>query len=246
MSQQGTWADAVIVQAVSDALNITIHITESNRRFSPVTIISPVNPKNEPIRINIGHLDEIHYVSTTLSHEQYRRNFNNLGDKLVQYVTNENHNNSHIQTSCATQGEQVTNDSRTDKRRAYMRELMRRKRENNEFRNAENKAQKLTRLNSIEKTGKHRKQTSKKYKEANLEKTRQVNKKAFKKSKENNPEHIRELKRQTFAKSKQNNPEHIRKVNKNVQSRKRRVISDNNDVFQPDSKKQKNHILQQS
>ena len=29
MSQQHTWCHALIVQAVSDALNVTIHITES-------------------------------------------------------------------------------------------------------------------------------------------------------------------------------------------------------------------------
>ena len=33
MSQQSTWCDHLPVQAVSDALNVTIHITESHAQF---------------------------------------------------------------------------------------------------------------------------------------------------------------------------------------------------------------------
>ena len=38
MSNQGTWADAIIIQAVANCLNLSIHIIESNPAFSPVTI----------------------------------------------------------------------------------------------------------------------------------------------------------------------------------------------------------------
>ena len=37
MCIQGTWSDALIVQAVADALNVVIHIVESNPGFSPIT-----------------------------------------------------------------------------------------------------------------------------------------------------------------------------------------------------------------
>ena len=60
MSQQGTWCDAIIVQAVSDALNLTIHITESNEGWAPITIISPVNADHDSTVIHIGHIDEVH------------------------------------------------------------------------------------------------------------------------------------------------------------------------------------------
>ena len=33
MSHQGTWADALVIQAVADALNLTIHIIESKSRI---------------------------------------------------------------------------------------------------------------------------------------------------------------------------------------------------------------------
>ena len=64
MSQQGTWAEALVRQAVADAFHLTINVVESNQGFSPHTAISPVAmPGHEPTVINIGHMDEIHYVS---------------------------------------------------------------------------------------------------------------------------------------------------------------------------------------
>jgi len=74
MSLQGTWADALIIQAVSDALNITINITESNEGFAPITVITPIHARNDNSTISIGHLDECHYVSTI----QFINTHNNL------------------------------------------------------------------------------------------------------------------------------------------------------------------------
>ena len=64
MCIQGTWADAVIIQAVADALNVTIQI-ESSQGFAPLTTVYPVQERNTSSTINIGHIDECHYVSTT-------------------------------------------------------------------------------------------------------------------------------------------------------------------------------------
>ena len=52
MSHQGTWADALVIQAVTDALNLSLHIIESrsNPGFASVTNISPVRATV----INIG------------------------------------------------------------------------------------------------------------------------------------------------------------------------------------------------
>ena len=68
MSRQGTWADHIIIQAVANSHNLRIHITESAPKFSEHTIVSPI-VANEPGKnardICIGHLDEMHYISTT-------------------------------------------------------------------------------------------------------------------------------------------------------------------------------------
>ena len=45
MSIQGTWA-ALIIQAVADALEVTIQIVESNQGFAPLTTVNPVQKRN--------------------------------------------------------------------------------------------------------------------------------------------------------------------------------------------------------
>ena len=68
MCIQGTWAEALIIQAVADALNVTIQIVESNQGFAPLTTVYPVQERNTSSTIiTIGHIDECHYVSTTAS-----------------------------------------------------------------------------------------------------------------------------------------------------------------------------------
>ena len=43
MSRNGTWADATIIQAVANAFNVGIHITESAQNFAERTLIEPRN-----------------------------------------------------------------------------------------------------------------------------------------------------------------------------------------------------------
>ena len=64
MSKLGTWCENIILQAVADALNITINIAESIETFSPYTIISPREIFPWMTSIFIGHIDETHYVTT--------------------------------------------------------------------------------------------------------------------------------------------------------------------------------------
>ena len=64
------WADAIVLQAVADALNLTIHIIESNPGFASVTNMSPVSSETDTTVITIRHLDEAHYVSTVPFNEQ--------------------------------------------------------------------------------------------------------------------------------------------------------------------------------
>ena len=61
--QQHTWCDALIVRAVSDVLNVTKRINECVEGWAPVTVISPISGQQGTTVINIGHLDERHYVS---------------------------------------------------------------------------------------------------------------------------------------------------------------------------------------
>ena len=67
MSTLGTWADHIIIQAVANANNLRINITESAPNFSESTTVSSIYTGSETQQRNIyiGHLDELHYVSTT-------------------------------------------------------------------------------------------------------------------------------------------------------------------------------------
>ena len=56
MSCQGTWADAIIIQAVVNCLNLSIRIAESNKTFVPVTVVQPVNVTRACTNIYIGHI----------------------------------------------------------------------------------------------------------------------------------------------------------------------------------------------
>ena len=46
MCVQGTCADALIIQAVTDALKVTIQMVQSNRGFAPLTTVYPVQGRN--------------------------------------------------------------------------------------------------------------------------------------------------------------------------------------------------------
>ena len=66
MSVLGTWADHIIIQAAANVNGLRIHITESAQNFCESTVVTSVYAASGGnIRdIYIGHLDELHYVST--------------------------------------------------------------------------------------------------------------------------------------------------------------------------------------
>ena len=64
MSQPGTWADHIIIQAVADSMNLQIHIIESNPNFTEMTLVEATSLTQNPRCIYIGHIDELHYIST--------------------------------------------------------------------------------------------------------------------------------------------------------------------------------------
>ena len=95
MSNQGTWADAIIIQAVANCLNLSIHITESNPVFSPVTVVEPINVTADSLRIYMGHGDEIHYVSTSEMQRRYSNSETNK-DKQNQGTQKRKLNLEHV------------------------------------------------------------------------------------------------------------------------------------------------------
>ena len=64
MSTPGTWCDHVIIQAVANALNCVIHITESNPNLQQPTIITPIIHQGIQQTVFIGYINGLHYVST--------------------------------------------------------------------------------------------------------------------------------------------------------------------------------------
>jgi hypothetical protein len=64
MSMQGTWGDAMIIQAVADQLKLKITIAETHEGFCEYSIIQPVSSTHQLTHVYLGHIDEYHYVST--------------------------------------------------------------------------------------------------------------------------------------------------------------------------------------
>ena len=193
MSCQGTWADAIIIQAVANCFNLSIHITESNPTFSPVTIVEPMNV-TDSINIYIGHLDEIHYVST-------------LQNQSLQSTNNSNR----AQNANANENKSVDNNENCEAyKRGYMRQYMKKRRADEKEKRIETKrnAKNSEHMMEINKT------VVRKSKADNPEHVREINKKAVRKRKAENPEHIREINKKAVRKSKAENPEHIREINK--------------------------------
>jgi len=62
MSLQGTWANHIIIQAVADAMNLKIHIIESDSNFREVTVVEPANATTNIRTIYIGHIGQMQYI----------------------------------------------------------------------------------------------------------------------------------------------------------------------------------------
>jgi len=62
---QGTWCDVLFVQAVVDCQNIGIYIIESHKNFARETLIERHYLAEHPATtIHLGHLNELHHIST--------------------------------------------------------------------------------------------------------------------------------------------------------------------------------------
>ena len=73
MSLQGTWANHIVILVVAEAMNLKIHIIESDSNFREVTLVEPANTAANIRSIYIGHIGQMHYVSTC-SHQESSNN----------------------------------------------------------------------------------------------------------------------------------------------------------------------------
>ena len=216
MGRQGTWCDNVIIQAVANAFNCTIHITESAENFSETTVIHPVGSQGmegRPRTIYLGHLDEIHYVST-VENEQLNTD-SQWSQTYVQSRTKVINDKNQMCT-----GSPGSSDA-SEKRKAYMREYMKRKRANSKFREEENTRNQQVRKENLEKTRKQQKEAFKNYKQTHPEKVKQFNLQTKTRKRECYPEEVKECQRQDFLKYKQANPEKVKQFYLETKAKKR-------------------------
>lgn len=55
----------MVIQAVADSFHLRINIVESNEQFLEVTVIQPIDATIQNVRsMYLGHIGEVHYVST--------------------------------------------------------------------------------------------------------------------------------------------------------------------------------------
>ena len=213
----GTWADHIIIQAVANTIGLRIHITESAQNFSESTVVSSVYAESGGnVRdIYIGHLDELHYVSTAPTTQSVFQQVENQKDNKLQTKSKK------LQIS--------QTKSRTD----YMREYMKEKRKHEKFRKKENERKreynKTYRIlnpvkvkESLKKaTGTYRQSNSDKvkqkkitYRKSNPEKTKDSFKKAFATYRLSNLEKSRESSKNSSKRCNQNYPERVKDVQK--------------------------------
>ena len=186
MSRLGTWADHIIIQAVANSHNLRIHITESAPNFSEHTIVSSIfaNESGGIARdIYIGHLDEMHYISTTPISQAVSEHPATLANsaKADKIASNKS----------------VINNSKS--RKEYMREYMKKKRMNNEFKTKENEKRKIY---------------DRKYKQSNPEIVKQSQRRANAAYKQSNPQKVKESQKRANAAYKQLNPEKLKEFQK--------------------------------
>ena len=192
MSCRETWAAAIVIQAVANCLNLSIHIAESNETFAPVTIVQPPNVTRGCTDIYIRHIGETHYVSTQV------KNSVGCGQTLV-----------------GDKPEFLKEPiDKKEKRRAYIKEYMKKKRADVEFRKKENENLQQRRHSNVEITREKRKTDAIKGKMTNPELVREIDKQSKTKQKAENPEHIREIDKRSKSKCKAENPEQIREISK--------------------------------
>ena len=135
MSMQGTWGDAIIIQAVADQLKLKIVIAETNEHFTEYSIVQAVSSTQQLTEVYLGHIDEYHYVSTLPCLPKSDLNQNHLNfsenvdtDQTTKINFNQNISNDKENISTLT-GKQATLSCQSmQQKKQYMNEYMRQKR----------------------------------------------------------------------------------------------------------------------
>lgn len=68
---------------MADALNLRIHIIESNDNFSDISLVEAQSTTNDQRSIYIGHIGEIHYISTCSEFSERNSNQIDTGDLCI-------------------------------------------------------------------------------------------------------------------------------------------------------------------
>ncbi len=195
MSTLGTWADHIIIQAVANTNSLRINITESALNFSESTIVSFIytQPEGRNARnIYIGHLDELHYVSTTPITQSFSVQTNQTSAKTKS-------NSRDSQSNLNTFSNETALMKNLEKRKKYMKEYMKERRKDNKFKKKE-----LERKNTY----------NKKYKNLNVAKIKESWQKASATYKETNPENVKESVQRATTKYRKANPEKVKESSK--------------------------------
>ena len=180
MSRLGTWAGHIIIQAVANKHNLRINITESAPNFSESTTVSSIctGSQTRQRSIYIGHLDELHYVSTTPI-------IQSISTQLINRTTNDKPKEiSPDSQSNKTSLKETISMKNAEKRKQYMKEYMKQKRKNNEFKKKEIERKKLYNEN---------------YKNSKTKQIRESWQKASAAYRKTNPDQVKELSKKISA-----------------------------------------------
>ncbi|XP_028394415.1 OTU domain-containing protein 5-like [Dendronephthya gigantea] len=194
MSKLGSWADHIIIQAVANINNLRIHITESSQNFNETTIVTSIYAQSvaNVKEIYIGHLEELHYVSTTLINQFRGQIENQIGASKTKLQNSVSDSNKII-------SENLVYAKTIQKRRKYMKEYMKNRRMNNEFKKKESE---------------RKKSYNNKYKNSNDDKVRDSWQKATATYRQTNPEKVKESFKIATATYRQSNPEKVKQSSK--------------------------------
>ena len=127
MSTLGTWADHIIIQAVANTNNLRINITESLLNFSESTIVNSIYTQCEGRNardIYIGHLNELHYVSTA----PITQSFSAQRNQMTSAQTESHPRDSQSNSEALLKSNEAALLKKLDERKKYMKEYMKEKR----------------------------------------------------------------------------------------------------------------------
>ena len=135
MSMQGTWGDAIIIQAEADQFKLKIVIVETHEHFSEYSIVLAVSSTQQLTEVFLGHTDEYHYVSTLPCLPMSDLNQNHLNfskdvdrNQTTEISFNQNMSNSKENVSTSTGKQATLSCPSMQQKKQYMNEYMRQKR----------------------------------------------------------------------------------------------------------------------